>query len=354
MNIAVVDVAAQTGGALSVLDDFVDALLKYESDSENQWFIFTSVVPVKEEKNIHNIQCPKVKKSWIHRLMWERTDFPQYVTELGIDVVFSLQNNGLSVGNISQLVYFHNVLLLQKRSEFSFLDKSERSFAVYSSLLGPYIRKTWKNVDVLVVQTNSVKTQIEKLGIKKDIRVITPEVSSDLIKGDAPRIKGYIYPTGAQTYKNHAVIINAERKLNEEGKKIDVLFTIDGSENEYAKRILEESKKVKGITCIGKQTRENLYNLYREYGVIWTSRFESFGMPLMEAKVVNTVAVALDYPYAQEILSDYQRGYITKEASLHEVMKKGMLDENITSNQYTQKNGWEEMISLILEMREGV
>jgi glycosyltransferase involved in cell wall biosynthesis len=352
MNIAVIDVAAESGGALSVLNDFCKAVGKYGKD--NQWYIITSTVDIAESENIHNIKFPKVKKSWIHRIIWEKTVFPKLMRKLEIDIVVSLQNNALPKGKWKQAVYFHNVLLLQKKDIFSIWNKQERPYAIYCRFLGPYIRHTWKNADIMFVQTNTVKTQIEQYNIHKKIEVIPPTVLEEFGRTHLPRIRGYVYPASATRYKNYEAIINAEKKLNEEYKTINVLFTIEDSENEYAREIYEKSKEVKGISFIGKQTREKIFELYREYGVIFTSKIESAGLALTEAQVVNTVAVALDYPYAHEILQDYKRGYLADETSLHKAMEEGMSDVNDGMCSYNHKDGWEKMISIILEMNGGM
>lgn len=347
-RIAVVDVAAECGGALSILNDFCESLKNYHSKDE--WFIITSVVDIEEAPNIHNIRIPGLKKSWFHRIIWEKVFFYQLMRSLDIDVVVSLQNEAMPPGPWKQVVYFHNVLFLQKPGMFSFLKKEERKFAVLSYILGPYVRRTWKHADVLAVQGRNVKTQIRRFGIRNRIMVVKNSVRGDIEKCTSKKIKGYIYPASAFMYKNHEAIIRAEKIINERGKKIDVLFTLDGTENEYTRNLFEQCKQVKGITFIGEQSREQIFKYYKQYGVIMVSKLESLGLPMIEAKAANTVIIGLDVPYVKEAIEGYARGYITDEQHLYVAMQKGMDDRNNANFICKNDNGWDPFLSMVLSL----
>lgn len=349
MNIAVIDVAAESGGALSVLNDFCDELRKIET--KDHWYIVTSVVKIDETEYLHNIRIPGIKRSWFHRIFWEKFCFSKLMREQKIDVVVSLQNNALPKGNWKQVVYFHNVLLLKHNISFSFFKGEERPFFIYSKILGPYIRRTWKNADKMYVQTENVKRLVGESGFRGDVEVVLPDAN---IKGKIEyarkKIRGYIYPVAAISYKNHMAIIRAVEKINKDKIRTEILFTIDGSENKYANQIVERSKKVPGIQCVGKMSRDKLFQCYSNYGVVMASKIESFGMPLLEAKMFQTVIVALDYPYARELLSDYNRAYLTTEDKLGEAILNGMKDMQQGNYVSNKRTGWEKMICSVKEM----
>lgn len=349
MRIAVVDVAAQNGGALSVLNDFVDALLEQESGTENEWYIITSVVSTREAENIHNIKCPEVKRSWLHRLWWEYSTFRRLVKRLKIDIVFSLQNNGLPVKKVKQVVYFHNVLLVQNNCKFSFFVGAERIFAIYSRILGPYIRYSWKNADAIIVQGNSVKDQVSRYFSKKQIYVCKPNViigSGAVSKG---KVRGFIYPATAMIYKNFELIVEAVKQLELAGTRTEVLFTITGDENQYAEKIKREAAQTKSIKLIGYQTRETILQKYLEYGLIITSRLESLPVPILEAMNYQTAIVALNLPYVKDIVQSvhYNRIYIAQNDadSLASTMSDALNDENIGN--YVLKDEEDSMRQLI-------
>ncbi len=359
MRVAVVDVAAEKGGALSVLNDFVEVLTATE-DKENEWFIITSVVSTCENDNIHNIQFPETKASWLHRLWWEHAKLPKLLEDLRIDIVVSMQNNGLPIKeSIRQIVYFHNILFIQNDYNFSFRKKPERIYAVYSKILAPYIRHSWKKADVIVVQGHSMKEQLSAYFPKNRIYICEPEVKTNQVNEKTRhKIKGFLYPASALVYKNMEVIVEAIKRMEQKGESVEVLFTISGTENQYAKKISDMAKFTKGIKLIGYQDRQSILKKYQAYGLIITSRLESFGMPIAEAMTCQTVVVALDMPYVRDQIetSHYNRAYIAKNDpdDLAKTMQFALRDEKEGNYHVNDKKngGMHHMIHIIKEMRE--
>lgn len=347
MNIAVVDVAANEGGALSVLKDFCDTLCNL-TDEDNEWYIITSVVDIEENRFIHNIKYPEIKKSWKKRMQWEKQVLPKLLADLKIDIVFSLQNNAFQKGSYKQIVYLHNVLMLQKFGMFIDFKPYNRNLAIRTNILAPYIRNTWKNADKMIVQGKSVKEQLSRYYHKKDIEVVRPNVQCAAeVRNVARQIKGYIYPTSGFSYKNIEAIIEAERTLNSKGVMVEVLVTIDGTENGYTKAIVESAKDVGGIKFIGIQSRERLFQLYKDYGLLMTSKLESFGVPIIEAMMVGTVVVGIARPYFLELTKGYERCYCAdQESDLAKLMQEGLLNSLIGNYAY-QEEGWIKVIDII-------
>ena len=356
MRIAVVDVAAQSSGALSVLNDFVDTLVEQESGTEDEWFIITSIVDTNEANNIHNIKYPEIKRSWLHRLWWDYSSFRRLVKKLKVDLVFSLQNNGLPTKKLKQVVYFHNVLLVQHSFKFSFRVKAERILAIYSRILGPYIRYSWKNADAIIVQGDSVKQQVGRYFPMSQIYVCKPKVKMEQQTIAVGKIKGFIYPATALKYKNFEMIIEAVKKLEEAGRQTEILFTISGNENTYAERIKKEAEKTKSIKLIGYQNREFILEKYKEYGLIITSRLESFPVPIREAMCCQTVIVALDLAYVLDFTQSalYNRLHIAQDNidSLVLAMQEALSDEE--KGNYVLKDEEDSMKQLINILKEAV
>lgn len=326
-KIAVVNVAAELGGTASLLYDFVDSLLEREKNSANEWYIFTSVIKTKEGRNIHNVRCPEIKKSKFHRMWWEYVCFPKLVKQYKIDTILSMQNNGLPVKNCRQIVYFHNVLLLQKKHRFSLIRLEEWKAAV---LKAPYTRHSWKYADIIVTQGKSVKEQLSRYYPRKRIKVITPDVKCTTEGYVNESVKGFIYPAGPALYRNFETIINAVRQIEEKGLDIEILLTINGNENFYAKKIATLVRGIKSIRLIGRQPREIILRKYKNYGLIITSKLESFPLIIREAMMCQTVIVALDFPYVHDQieLTGYNRIYVAKQngTDLAEHMIKAMGD----------------------------
>ena len=64
-KILIYDVAAESGGALSVLNKFYEEFTNIE---EYESYFVVSVVNLNPCANVHIIKLPWVKKSWLHRL----------------------------------------------------------------------------------------------------------------------------------------------------------------------------------------------------------------------------------------------------------------------------------------------
>ena len=352
MRIAVVAVAAENGGALSVLNDFIEALHQTENGSHNEWYVFTSMVDIRESENIHCIKDPSIKKSWFHRLKWEYTTFRALVRQYKIDKILSLQNNALPVRNVHQTVYFHNVLLVNRQVKFSFFDKSERRLAIYSYILAPYIRSSWKNADEIIVQGESVKKALAYYFPEEKITALRPNTNVLTTEQKAGRIKGYIYPTSPLKYKNVELLIKAASRLHEQGCDPEVLITLTGKENEYARKMLSLSEGIPNIKFIGRLDRAVLIEKYLEYGLVMPSLLESFSVPILETMGMGSVILGIKKPYVQDAVQEtqYNRLFLFEESpeSLAECMRKGLSDNLVGNFKKSEDNSFAFILKRIM------
>ena len=74
---------------------------------------------------------------------------------------------------------------------------------------------------------------------------------------------------------------------------IKVLVTIDGSENAYAKKIVDKYKNLKSISFIGLQSRKTIFDYYGKVtGLIFPSKLETWGIGT--ATNVHEVSIKVD------------------------------------------------------------
>ena len=107
MKILVYDVAAENGGAVTVLQSFYEEFCK---DTENEYLFVLSVCELAEQPHIQVLNFPWVKKSPLHRLFFDHFTAPGLVKKYNIDEVLSLQNIELPHAGVPQTVYEHNAL----------------------------------------------------------------------------------------------------------------------------------------------------------------------------------------------------------------------------------------------------
>ena len=351
-KIAVIDIAAENSGAKTVFDDFIEYISLNSIKEKYQWDIYTSLLDIKESKNIKLYKDPAIKKSWVHRILWERLKFKSICQKKDYDLIISLQNKTLPVKGRNQIVYFHNILLAQNKVKFSFFNKDERLLYIYSKFIGPLTIRSLKKASAIFVQNNATKKVVLQKKINKPVYVIKPNI---VIKknGTFPRekkIKGLIYPSTALAYKNHELIIQAVNEMNWD-KEFEILFTITGDENNCAKIIKNKCSMNPHIRFIGRLEKEQLLNLYSQYGLINTSKLESFGFPLYEAQLFNTPIVSINYEYAIESLSKYPYKFISTEHPkvlancINEAMEHEYSDNYKITN--TLESQWEKLIDWI-------
>jgi len=121
--------------------------------------------------------------------------------------------------------------------------------------------------------------------------------------------KIFFYPSSALSYKNHKIIVQAFRMLQKEHKNnYKVIFTLNGNENKNIKKlnkIIEEENLP--IEFIGSIDIDSVYDYYSKSILIFPSYIETFGLPMLEAKMHKSPILASDCPFSHENLDGYEK-----------------------------------------------
>lgn len=308
MKIMVFDIPAESGGALTILKDYYQKAL---IDKDNIWYFVVSIPELKETSNIKILKYKYVKKSWIHRLYFDYIHAQKIVKKYNPDKIISLQNVIIPRIKKTQELYLHQPLPF---CEKKYKMKEEFIFWLYQNLISKLIFKSIKKADKVIVQTEWMKLACLKK-IKTDaekFEVIPPELNIKVTKS-YKKEKGktilFFYPASAILYKNHKVIIEAVNKLKI--KRIEnyrVIFTLNGNENEHIQKIYKEViNKNLNIDFIGYLNQEEVYEYYGKSILIFPSYIETFGLPLIEAKMHKCPIIASDCTFSHEILDEYNQ-----------------------------------------------
>lgn len=87
-----------------------------------------------------------------------------------------------------------------------------------------------------------------------------------------------------------------------------VRFTIKADENKYTQNLFAYTKKYHlNVIFGGPISREEVFEKYASSILLFPSYVESFGLPLLEARMTGTYVIASDTPYSREILSGYDK-----------------------------------------------
>lgn len=63
----------------------------------------------------------------------------------------------------------------------------------------------------------------------------------------------------------------------------------------------------------GQISREKVFKMYANSVLLFPSYVESFGLPLLEARLTGTYVIASDCPFSREILNGYERALFFDE-----------------------------------------
>lgn len=307
-NILVYDVAADSGGALSVLHDFYMDV-RENGDKSITWTFIVSKPVFEETDNIKVLRYPWIKKSWLHRMVFDSFMAPRIVKEHNFDEIFSLQNLIVHVKGFLQIVYVHQSLPF---SDYTFKITKYPLYWIYQNIMGLLIFRSMKTADKVIVQTNWMKEAcVSKTGVNEDkIIVIPPIINIMPNKYFVPTkesLSTFFYPAASVLYKNHLMIINACKLLiAHKVTNFKIIFTLTGLENKLSKYIYTESVNNKlPIQFVGHISRSEVFNWYSKSILLFTSIIESLPLPLLEAQKCHAPIIALNTAFGKELLESY-------------------------------------------------
>jgi len=329
MKIMVFNVPATTSGALTVLEEYYTRAIK-SADVNVQWIFVVSTPELKETENVRVLRYPWVKKSWLHRLLFDCFVAPKLVKKQNPDEILSLQNVIIPfVTKVRQVLYVHQSLPFV---DYKFGFKENKLYWIYQNIIGRFIIRSIRKADEIIVQTNWMKEaccQKAKVNPSK-IRVEPPKLNIEVRKyftSEGSSLRTFFYPASPDSYKNHKIILEACKKLKEVGiDNYRVVLTLSGRENKYALELYEIARRDGlSIEFIGSLKREEVYEWYSKSVLIFPSYIETFGLPLLEAMLHKTPIITSDTLFSHEILDDYENVWFFEPFDADELCK-AMLD----------------------------
>lgn len=322
------------GGTLSILKDCLEYV------SNNIASQFRVIVLAHDRKlcdvpNVEYREFPRSKKSWLLRLFYEWLYFTRLSNNLKPFLWLSLHDITPRVNATRQAVYCHNPSpFYQLKFREIFLDWKFFLFnRFYASLYSANIQRN----DWVIVQQEWLRERFKEKYSIDNVVVAQPHSPIVSVSQLRPAMregkKIFFFPTFPRLFKNIETIGNAVRILRRQRVgEFEVVITIDGTENRYAKSIVKEFSNEKALRFIGLQSREQVFGLYGEAAcLIFPSKLETWGMPLSEFKQFDKPILAADLPYAHETIGSYDKvKYFDPErpAVLAEHMK-ALLEERL-------------------------
>lgn len=311
MKILVYDIAADSGGALSILNQFYTSVINHSNDNV-EWYFILGTATLPKHKNINILNYPWIKKSWFHRLYFDNNIAPNIIQQIKPDKIFSLQNICLNNidKNIQQIVYLHQSLPFEN-FKFKPNSKEEFKYWIYQNIISKKIISSLEKSYLTICQSDWLKQKcVEKFNINQDkIIVAKPSINIEpkyRFKTIEGNFRSFFYPASDEIYKNHIAIINACKKLKfHDIDNYQVIFTLDKN-NPKSSELYSICKKYQlPIHFVGTRPKQDIYHLYSRSVLLFPSYIESFGLPLLEAKLCNSPIICSDKEFSREILSNY-------------------------------------------------
>ena len=228
----------------------------------------------------------------------------------------SLHDITPSLKNVAQAVYCHNPSPFQKVKLSDLFDQPKLFFFTifYKYLYSINIKK---NKFVIVQQMWIKNAFVKEFSLISDkIIVAPPKVPKKSYKKlefkSNSSIKSkfvFFYPTLSRPFKNIEVICEAANLLITNGvDDFEIIITVNGTENNYSKRIVEKYSYIKNINFIGRISREEVYSYYSVTDcLLFPSKLETWGLPISEFKQFDKPIILSDLPYAKETGGDYDK-----------------------------------------------
>ncbi len=300
------------GGPLTILREFVTTA---SAVLPSNWTIvvFVHDRSLLEMTRPKVVEIPKAKGGWLYRLYVEWVQFAEYSRTLRPDVWLSLHDITPRVGRIRQAVYCHNPMpFYNLRLRDVWLDPRT---LIYRAAYGLIYRLNIRRNYLVIVQQSWMRDAFRRwTGGQARIVVAHPSLDTSLIDseiqppGESTRTI-FLYPALPRVFKNVELICRAVERLEKlQTWGGEVILTIEGNENRYARWLHRRFGALRTIRFAGRQSAQQMRELYGLAScLIFPSKLESWGLPITEAKRYRLPMLIANLPYARETVGNYDR-----------------------------------------------
>ncbi len=229
-------------------------------------------------------------------------------------------------------VFIQNRYLIEKASLAEFC-LGTRLRLVFERV---WLAMTASNADEFIVQTPAMKTALLSSGLVKaqPIRVrpfigVPEGYQRTNLQKDSRAGKAYdfIYVASGEPHKNHRQLVAAWCLLAEQNLFPSLCLTLDENASAELCAWINVKKndyglRLKNVGCVPHDQVPTLYS--QAQALIYPSRFESFGLPLIEAGQAGLAVVAAELDYVRDVLDPAQSFDPDSPGSIARAVKRHM------------------------------
>jgi glycosyltransferase involved in cell wall biosynthesis len=195
------------------------------------------------------------------------------------------------------------------------------------------------NTDRIIVQSLVMKDLLLEMRVSKStVKVLPFKNAESLSVETVEKIENsFLYVASGEHHKNHINLIDAWAILAEENIRPTLFLTIDKSMPVYHKIIKYLKSHNLNIIFLENIPREELLIYYKKVSaLIYPSLFESYGLPLLEAKNYGLPILASELDYVRDLLDPEQSFDPLSPRSISRAVKRFL---NINERSYNVMTG---------------
>jgi glycosyltransferase involved in cell wall biosynthesis len=299
------------GGQLSILRECL-AWLSAEMAGKYDIVALVHRRELADFPGIRYIEFPLSKKSWWMRLYYEFIHFRKLSARLKPHLWLSLQDVTPNVHADIRAVYCHNPSPFYRLPlKDAFLDYR---FTMFNLFYKQVYRINIRDNRFVMVQQDWLRDAFRRMYGIDNIIVAHPSAEVPPRQSLQPRPAGgktaFFYPTMPRVFKNIEVVCRAVEGLITQTSigDFEVVITIRGDENAYARRIFKSYGRTPHLRFAGLLTRAQVHEQMAAMDcLLFPSRLETWGLPISECKAFGKPMLVADLQYAKETVGDYNK-----------------------------------------------
>lgn len=246
-----------------------------------------------------NVQVDPVQPTLLGRLMAERR----------LAKIVGPNDKVLCFGNLPPLfrlrgdavVFLQNRYLIDPYAPLKALSLKQR---IKLRLERTWLRRRRLNANRYIVQTPSMQRMTAQwLGVPVICKPFIPSGTPEQTRKHARQQFDFLYVASGETHKNHAVLLDAWNVLASEGMFPSLALTLaPNCSPALCARVTQAATRGLRIENLGVLSYERLLASYHLSGaLIYPSKFESFGLPLIEANQAGLPVLAPELDYVRDV-----------------------------------------------------
>jgi len=285
------------GGGKKLLVDLFHAV-----SPENECLVLDE--RLKGTPSIPNLNCVYVKPSIAHRLL----------AEFRVCRTVKASDSILCFGNLPPL--FPNkgkvTVFLQNRYMFG-----SHNFSGFS--LGARLRlaleRCWfrwcmRSSYQIVVQSQTMQQELRQaLGFESRVLPFLPAMQTQASDNSIDQTFDFVYVSSAEPHKNHRALIQAWVQLAAKGIRPSLALTVDHNSAFTIVAEIEQHKQLHQLAIhnFGTLPPGQVQSLYKNSkALIFPSKLESYGLPLLEARQLGLPILASELDYVRDVVQPEQ------------------------------------------------